>query len=96
MRKKFFILILIILACNTAFAFSAPNSSTTAYKIYDIYVNKLLYGGVRYGGGLLLVCNGIYNAVVGKYGVPGAITSIVSGGILAATTYVANGYGFLM
>ena len=96
MRKKFFILFLIILACNTAFAFSAPNSTTTAYKIYDIFVNKLLFGGLGYAGGLLLVCNGVYNAVVGKYGISGAVTSIVSGGLLAATTHIVQGYGFLM
>ena len=76
-------------------AFAAPAQGSTAYDIYDIFVNQILQGPIGFAASVGLIAFGIYMAVAqGAFGV--ATMSIIGGGILYRADTIVTSLGCMM
>jgi len=97
-RKAFLGIALFLFMVSVAsmvHAFAAPAAGSTAYDVYDIFVNQILQGPIGFAASVALIAFGIYMAVAqGAFGV--AIMSIIGGGILYRADTIVTSLGCMM
>lgn len=84
-----------ILFIKSAYAFTAPTDvNSFAYTMYDKFVTNGIGGPIGFSMGAALVGYGVYALAQQSYGT--AIATLVSGGLLGATSTVVTSFGIVI